>query len=60
MGAFTFTPLKIITSLIFYPPRLKSAFSELDDPGEVFLAICAEDSSIVYYKLSMGIHKPPV
>jgi tRNA-splicing endonuclease subunit Sen15 len=40
--------------------RLKSAFNELDDPGEVFLAICAEDSSIVYYKLSMGINKPPV
>jgi len=39
---------------------LKSAFSELDDPSEVFLAICAEDSSIVYYKLSMGINKPPV
>ncbi len=40
--------------------RLKSAFSELDNPGELFLAICAEDSSIVYYKLSAGINKPPV
>ncbi|KAH9959802.1 tRNA intron endonuclease [Russula dissimulans] len=39
---------------------LKSAFSELDNPGEVFLAICAEDSSIVYYKLSKGINKPPI
>ncbi|KAI0286403.1 tRNA intron endonuclease [Russula brevipes] len=39
---------------------LKSAFSELDSPGEVFLAICTEDSSIVYYKLSLGINKPPV
>jgi len=40
----------------------KSAFSELelDNPGEVFLAICAEDSSIVYYKLSAGINKPLV
>lgn len=40
--------------------RLKSAFGELDNPGEIFLAICAEDSSIVYYKLSAGINKPPV
>ncbi|KAI9507623.1 tRNA intron endonuclease [Russula earlei] len=39
---------------------LKSTFSDLDNPGEVFLAICAEDSSIVYYKMSMGINKPPV
>jgi len=39
---------------------LKSAFSELGHPGEVFLAISAEDSSIVYYKLSMGINKPPI
>jgi hypothetical protein len=40
--------------------RLKSAFSELDNPGEVLLAICAEDSSTVYYKLSAGINKPLV
>ncbi|KAI0000280.1 tRNA-splicing endonuclease subunit Sen15 [Russula vinacea] len=39
---------------------LESAFGELDNPGEIFLAICAEDSSIVYYKLSAGINKPPV
>ncbi|KAN0118654.1 hypothetical protein V8E52_005077 [Russula decolorans] len=39
---------------------LKSAFSELDNPGEVLLAICAEDSSTVYYKLSAGINKPLV
>ncbi|KAH9979897.1 hypothetical protein BGW80DRAFT_1163385 [Lactifluus volemus] len=32
----------------------------LGHPSEVFLAISAEDSSIVYYKLSMGINKPPV
>jgi tRNA-splicing endonuclease subunit Sen15, fungi type len=40
--------------------RLKSAFSDFGHPSEVFLAISAEDSSIVYYKLSMGINKPPV
>jgi len=39
---------------------LKSAFEEMDSPEEVFLAICADDSSIVYYKLSAGINKPPV
>ncbi|KAH9983022.1 hypothetical protein BJV74DRAFT_980913 [Russula compacta] len=39
---------------------LKSAFDELDNPGELFLAICAEDSSTVYYRLSIGINKPPV
>ncbi len=38
---------------------LKSAFSELDN-GVVFLAICAEDSSIVYCKLSSEINKPLV
>ncbi|KAI9465015.1 tRNA intron endonuclease [Lactarius psammicola] len=39
---------------------LKSAFSEFEHPGELFLAINAEDSSIVYYKLSVGITKPPL
>ncbi|KAI0295679.1 tRNA intron endonuclease, partial [Multifurca ochricompacta] len=39
---------------------LKSAFGEFEQPEEVFLAINAEDSSIVYYKLSTGITKPPV
>ncbi|KAN0124675.1 tRNA intron endonuclease [Lactarius tabidus] len=39
---------------------LKSAFSGFKNPGELFLAINAEDSSIVYYKLSTGITKPPL
>ncbi|KAF8272823.1 tRNA intron endonuclease [Lactarius quietus] len=39
---------------------LKSAFSGFGHVGELFLAINAEDSSIVYYKLSMGITKPPL
>ncbi|KAH7884296.1 Sen15 protein-domain-containing protein [Phlebopus sp. FC_14] len=46
----------------------KNAFSTLRtaagngkaEPEALFLAICAEDSSIVYYKISNGIVKPPV
>ncbi|EKM51852.1 uncharacterized protein PHACADRAFT_199356 [Phanerochaete carnosa HHB-10118-sp] len=36
------------------------AFSDLGRPPHIYLAICAEDSNIVYYKLSPGIIKPPV
>ncbi|EIM80789.1 uncharacterized protein STEHIDRAFT_67816 [Stereum hirsutum FP-91666 SS1] len=39
---------------------LKSAYAELGDPEEIFLAILADDSSIVYYKLSKGLTKPPI
>ncbi|KAF9487751.1 hypothetical protein BDN71DRAFT_596597 [Pleurotus eryngii] len=39
---------------------LENAFVSLDDPPEVFLAITSEDSSIVYYKISRGIVKPPL
>ncbi|KAH9160667.1 tRNA intron endonuclease [Lactarius sanguifluus] len=39
---------------------LRSAFSGFEPHEELFLAISAEDSSIVYYKLSMGITKPPL
>ncbi|KAF8215060.1 hypothetical protein K438DRAFT_1659917, partial [Mycena galopus ATCC 62051] len=34
---------------------LTTAFTLLSDPAEVFLAITADDASIVYYKLSRGI-----
>ncbi|KAL4073312.1 tRNA intron endonuclease [Scleroderma yunnanense] len=40
----------------------RAAFSGLGEtpPKEIFIAICAEDSSTVYYKISKGIVKPPV
>jgi len=37
-----------------------SAFEEFGSPEEVYIAITAEDSSIVYYKISQGIVKPPL
>lgn len=40
--------------------RLENAFVSLDNPPEVYLAITSEDSSIVYYKISRGIVKPPL
>ncbi|RXW19757.1 hypothetical protein EST38_g6089 [Candolleomyces aberdarensis] len=39
--------------------QLQNAFSHLEI-GQIFLAITSEDASIVYYKLSTGIVKPPV
>ncbi|PCH40198.1 hypothetical protein WOLCODRAFT_131285 [Wolfiporia cocos MD-104 SS10] len=39
---------------------LQDAFRELGHPPQVYLAINTEDSSIVYYKISPGIVKPPV
>jgi len=39
---------------------LQQAFSLLSDPPEIYLAITSEDASIVYYKISLGIVKPPV
>ncbi|KAI0269988.1 tRNA intron endonuclease [Gloeopeniophorella convolvens] len=38
---------------------LRSALEEFGHPTEVYLAVNADDSSTVYYKLSMGITKPP-
>lgn len=40
--------------------RFHKAFEELGKPPQIYLAINSEDSSIVYYKLSPGIVKPPV
>lgn len=40
--------------------RLQTAFKELDNPPEIYVAITSEDASIVYYKLSLGIVKPLV
>jgi hypothetical protein len=40
--------------------RLQDAFKELQHPKEIYLAITTEDASIVYYKISQGIVKPPV
>ncbi|KAF4598987.1 hypothetical protein EYR38_007400 [Pleurotus pulmonarius] len=39
---------------------LENAFVSLANPPEVYLAITTEDSSIVYYKISRGIVKPPL
>ncbi|RDB14916.1 tRNA-splicing endonuclease subunit SEN15 [Hypsizygus marmoreus] len=39
---------------------LQSALSHLLNPPQVYLAITSEDASIVYYKISQGIVKPPV
>ncbi|KAI0308722.1 hypothetical protein OF83DRAFT_1073101, partial [Amylostereum chailletii] len=36
------------------------AFEGLGHPTEVYLAIAADDSSVVYYKLTAGIAKPPI
>ncbi|KAH7915444.1 hypothetical protein BJ138DRAFT_1097868 [Hygrophoropsis aurantiaca] len=42
--------------------RLHSAFASIGDPSpeEIYLAITTDDASIVYYKISKGIVKPPV
>ncbi|EPT05158.1 hypothetical protein FOMPIDRAFT_1045220 [Fomitopsis schrenkii] len=39
---------------------LHDAFRELGGPPQIYLAINTDDSSIVYYKISSGIVKPPV
>ncbi|KAI0031932.1 tRNA intron endonuclease [Vararia minispora EC-137] len=39
---------------------LGAAFAGLGGLGEIYLAIAAEDSSVVYYKLTAGIAKPAV
>ncbi|KDQ20953.1 hypothetical protein BOTBODRAFT_183642 [Botryobasidium botryosum FD-172 SS1] len=40
---------------------LRSIFDNLaPSPEEIYLAITSEDSSIVYYKISKGIVKPPI
>ncbi|KAJ7909695.1 hypothetical protein B0H13DRAFT_1616314, partial [Mycena leptocephala] len=39
---------------------LKTAFAQLSDPPEIYLAITSDDVSIVYYKISRGIIKPQV
>jgi tRNA-splicing endonuclease subunit Sen15 len=39
---------------------IRAAFRELRNPEAVYLAITSEDSSLVYYKLTRGIAKPPL
>ncbi|KAF9013127.1 tRNA intron endonuclease [Cyathus striatus] len=39
---------------------LQTAFKLLAEPEEIYLAVTSEDASIVYYKISLGIVKPPV
>ena len=40
--------------------RVKNVFADLENPPAVYLAICTEDSSLVYYKISSGFIKPPL
>ncbi|KIJ96850.1 hypothetical protein K443DRAFT_134021 [Laccaria amethystina LaAM-08-1] len=42
-----------------YSIRLQPAFAQLNTK-EICLGITSEDASIVYYKISQGIVKPPV
>ncbi|KAH9051478.1 hypothetical protein EDB87DRAFT_1571636, partial [Lactarius vividus] len=49
-------PCSLVESL----DEFQSAFSGFEPCGELFLVISAEDSSIVYYKLPMGITKSPL
>lgn len=37
---------------------INSAFEDMGEVSELYMAITAEDSSIVYYKLSKGLVKP--
>ncbi|EJD34853.1 hypothetical protein AURDEDRAFT_176107 [Auricularia subglabra TFB-10046 SS5] len=37
-----------------------AVFRELEGVSEVHVGICSEDSSVVYYRLSRGIVKPPM
>lgn len=39
---------------------LRHAFEALDNPEDIHLAITSDDASLVYYKISRGIVKPPV
>jgi tRNA-splicing endonuclease subunit Sen15, fungi type len=39
---------------------IRAAFSGLGSPELLYLAIASEDSSVVYYKISQGIVKPPL
>ncbi|ETW81871.1 hypothetical protein HETIRDRAFT_317965 [Heterobasidion irregulare TC 32-1] len=39
---------------------MQSAFEAFGEPQELYLAITSDDSSLVYYKLSLGMTKPPV
>ena len=54
-----------LPSTHFDSHRIRDAFDALDSqladaPETLFVAICSEDSSIVYYKISKGIIKPQV
>ncbi|KZT38589.1 hypothetical protein SISSUDRAFT_985994, partial [Sistotremastrum suecicum HHB10207 ss-3] len=39
---------------------ISSVFQDLPDVKDFYLAICTEDSSVVYYRMSKGIVKPPL
>ena len=39
---------------------LDKAFDGVGRPERIYVAIVSDDSSVVYYKLTTGINKPPV
>lgn len=39
---------------------IRDAFKELGNPEAIYVAITSDDSSLVYYKLTRGIAKPPL
>lgn len=54
-----------LSSIRFDSRRIRDAFDALDNqladaPEALFVAICSEDSSTVYYKISKGMIKPEV
>ena len=47
-----------VTQVLTSCNRIHGAFEDMGDVPELYVAITAEDSSIVYYKLSKGLVKP--
>ena len=53
-------PLIRLTCNVPKKTSLQDAFKLLSNPPEIYLGITSDDASIVYYKISQGIVKPPV
>ncbi|KAF8802558.1 hypothetical protein BYT27DRAFT_7196475 [Phlegmacium glaucopus] len=58
----SFSWLQNVFAELFPSPNPTSSSSENIDPAPsfIYIAITSQDASIVYYKLSQGIVKPPV
>ena len=50
--------MPFIAQTLTHHNRIHGAFEDMGDVPELYVAITAEDSSIVYYKLSKGLVKP--